>query len=138
MVKYCDVAKVTPATLKRVATPFIDEKSLSLEDVKTTGILAKEASTVVLKCLYCARACRWDLLGAVCSLATEVDKWSRARDRKLLRLISYMHCTPELTLECFIGDKPENIKLVCFSDADHASHPGCRGTHSTAIGSAAH
>ena len=73
-----------------------------------------------MKILYMARSCRFDLLYPVCSFAREVTKWNKASDKKLHRLVSYMNTTKDVSLETFVGDNPEQCKIMLFSDADFA------------------
>ena len=47
------------------------------------GRLQPIAAKVRMKILYAARLCRFDLLRAVCRLATFVTKWTSECDRKL-------------------------------------------------------
>ena len=61
-------------SLKQVATPCIDDHSISPEEVTTKGVLSPIAAKVVLKVLYTARVGRMDLLYAVNVLAREVTK----------------------------------------------------------------
>ena len=73
-----------------------------------------------MKILYAARMCRYDLLFAVCSLARCITKWTRACDRKMLRLVSYIHHNKNYALHSIIGDPIENCRLLLFADADFA------------------
>ena len=78
---------------------------------------AKEAARIVLKVLYQARVGRPDWLWTVNSLAREVTKWTAACDKRLHRLISYLHHTRDWVQTCFVGDPAESIRIVLFSDA---------------------
>ena len=57
---------------------------------------------------------------AVNYLARNVTKWTKACDKRLLRLISYINCTSDLVLYAYIGDSIEECKLVLYSDASFA------------------
>ena len=91
--------------LKNVATPFIDEsirlpldfgapagpereaaKRQQQKDIDGGSTLADSASKVLMKDLYGARCCRFDLLRPICALASKVTKWDRLCDAKLHRL----------------------------------------------------
>ena len=50
-------------------------------------------SQFVLKCLYLARIGGPDILWSVNKLARAVTKWTKACDKRLARLISYIHHT---------------------------------------------
>ena len=55
----------------------------------------KVCSQIVLKCLYLARSGGPDILWSVNILARAVTKWTEACDKRLSRLISYIHHTCE-------------------------------------------
>ena len=57
------------------------------------GELSKVCSQVVLKCLYLTRIGRPDILWSVNKLACAITKWTRTCDKRLARLISYIHHT---------------------------------------------
>ncbi len=94
--------------------------SVAPEDFVTTGKLATIASKSVLKDLYLARVGRPDLLWTVNDLARNVTKWNVACDRRLHRLISYLEHTREWVQTCFVGDPPEECKIVMYVDAGFA------------------
>ena len=52
-------------------------------------------SQIVLKCQYLARIGRPDILWSVNKLARSITKWTKACDKRLNRLISYIHHTCE-------------------------------------------
>jgi hypothetical protein len=84
------------------------------------GLLDPIAARVVLKALYVARIARMDVMWSVNMLAREVTKWTAACDRRLHRLISYLHHTEDWSQMAFVGDKPSKCYLVQFSDASFA------------------
>ena len=53
-------------------------------------------------------------------LAREITKWTRACDKRLRRLVSYLHSTRDKNLEGFVGDSPMKCDLVVYSDASYA------------------
>ena len=53
-------------------------------------------------------------------LAREVTRWTVACDRRLHRLICYMHQTADYAQICFVGDAPGDCWLTLFSDASFA------------------
>ena len=65
------------------------------EELKSVGDLSQVCSQMVLKCLYLARAGRPDILWSVNKLARSITKWTKACDKRLNRLISYIHHTSE-------------------------------------------
>ena len=85
-----------------------------------SGELAPIASRVRIKILYAARMARYDLLRATCYLATRVTKWDATCDKMLHRLVCYIHSSLDLRMAGWVGDDPEAIELVLFTDADFA------------------
>ena len=70
------------------------------EELKSVGELSKACSQIVLKCLYLARIGRPDILWSVNKLARSITKWTKASDKRLCRLISYIHHTREYKQYC--------------------------------------
>ena len=63
---------------------------------------------------------RCDTLWAVNSLAREVTRWNTACDKRLHRLISYLHHTSDWTQVCWVGDHPDDCNVAVFVDAGFA------------------
>ena len=118
--RYLDLSGKKLSDLKYAATPGINDDQLDTADFAGTGELAKCASKIVLKCLWCARLTRPDIYWTVNLLAKNVHKWSKACDKRLQRLISYMHYTADMVLTAFVGDKVQDCVLVLFTDASFA------------------
>ena len=72
------------------------------------------------KCLYLARVGRPDILWSVNKLARSITKWSKACDKRLNRLISYIHHTCEYTQYCYVGNTAKQCRLGLFQDSDFA------------------
>ena len=89
------------------------------------GVLADIASSILMKVLYGARMARFDLLRAVCALACCVTRWDSDCDRKLHRLMCYIHSTRHLRQVGFVGQEPHDVGPILFTDADFA---GCSET----------
>ena len=71
-----------------------------------------------MKILYAARLCRFDLLRAVCRMATFVTKWTPECDRKLHRLVCYIHSSKHLRMIGWVGDKLDALQPHLVADAD--------------------
>ena len=61
-------------------------------------------SQIVVKCLELARIDRPDILWFVNKLARTVTKWTKAFDKRLARLISYIHHTCEYSRYSYVGN----------------------------------
>ncbi len=53
----------------------------------TEGLMRPIAARILMKLLYCARMCRYDLMRAICQLASMVTKWDKQCDDRLHRLM---------------------------------------------------
>ena len=84
------------------------------------GELSKVCSQIVLQCLYLARIGRPDILWSVNKLARAITKWTKACDKRLSRLISYIHCTSEYKQYCHVGNTAQQCRLGLFQDSDFA------------------
>ena len=75
----------------------------------------KFAHTLFFKCLYLARIGRPDILWSVNELARAVTKWTKACDKRLNRLISYIHHTCECKQYCHVGNTAKQCRLGTVS-----------------------
>ena len=71
-------------------------------------------SRIVLKCFHFERIGRPDILWSVNKLARSITKWTKACDKRLNRLISYISHTCEYKQYCHVGStaKPMQIGTV--------------------------
>ena len=112
--RYCEVANKKVEQLYRVSNPSLDCHRFRQEELESVGELSEVCSQTVskylylarivrpdilwsvLKCLYLARIGRPDILWSVNKLARSITKWTKACDKRLCRLISYIHhtCAP--------------------------------------------
>ena len=67
-----------------------------------------------------ARIGRPDILWSVNNLARSITKWTKARDKRLCRLISYIHHTCEYKQYCHVGNTAKQCRLGLFQDSDFA------------------
>ena len=119
--RYLELSGLQESSLKPVATPNIEDHLLNPSDFDNKGLLAKCCSKAVLKCLYMTRLARPELYWTVNTLAREVTKWNVACDKRLHRLISYIHCKKDAYIVSYIGDKASECKLGLFVDASFAA-----------------
>ena len=118
--KYLELANKKEQDLKQVPTPCLDDHQMKPEDFEVKGELTAIADRIVLKALYLARVNRSDILWTVNVLAREVTKWNVACDKRLHRLMCYIHFTRDHVLTCFVGDYPEDCRIALYSDASFA------------------
>ena len=104
----------------KVSTPCIDDHHFKEEETKSVGELSNTCSQIVLKCLYLARIGRPDILWSVNKLARSITKWTKACDKRLNRLISYIHHTSEYKQYCHVGNTAKQCRLGLFQDSDFA------------------
>ena len=104
---------------RHASTPFVPEGSITAEDLEERGEL-DGPSKVLMKALWLARLARPDILKPICDLASHVQKWTRACDKKLCRLIAYLDSTPEYRLLAVCNDPADKLCLRLYVDADFA------------------
>ena len=87
---------------------------------ESVGEFSTVCSQIVLKCLYLARIGRPDILWPANKLACAVTKWTKACDKRLARLISYIHHRSEYRHYCYVGNTAQQCRLGLFQDSDFA------------------
>ena len=120
VVRYCELANKTSQQLYKVSTPCIDDHHFKEEELKSVGELSHVCSQMVLKCLYLARIGRPDIPWSVNKLARSITKWTKACDKRLNGLISYIHHTCEYKQYCYVGNTTNQCRLGLFQDSDFA------------------
>ena len=118
--RYCELANKTTQQLHTVSTPCIDDHHFKEEEMKSVGELSQVCSPIVLKCLYLARIGRPDILWSVNKVARSITKWTKACDKRLCRLISYIHHICEYKQCCYVGNTAKQCRLGLFQDSDFA------------------
>ena len=118
--RYCELANKSTQQLYKVSTPCIDDHHFKEEEMKSVGELSQVCSQIILKCLYLARVGRPDILWSVNKLARSITKWTKACDKRLNRLISYIHHTCEYKQYCHVGNTAKQCRLGLFQDSDFA------------------
>ena len=64
----------------------VGRNSLETDDV---GDLDQAAQSIVMRLLYEARMCRYDMLFAIQRLASRFTKWTTLQDKQLYQLMSW-------------------------------------------------
>ena len=67
-----------------------------------------------------ARIGRPDILWSVNKLARSITKWTKAWDKRLNRLNSYIHHACEYKQYCHVGNTAKQCRLGLFQDSDFA------------------
>ena len=98
----------------------MDDHQFKEGEIGSVGELSTVCSQIVLKCLYLARVGRPDILWSVNKLARAVTKWTKYCDKRLARLISYIHNTSEYRQYCYVGNTIQQCRLGLFQDSDFA------------------
>ena len=117
---YCELANKTTQQLYKVSTPCLDDHPFKEEETKSVGELSNTCSQIVLKCLYSARIGRPDILWSVNKLERSITKWTKACDKRLSRLISYINKTCKVIQYCYVGNTAKQCRLGLFQDSDFA------------------
>ena len=73
---YQELAGPNAQKLRRVVSPYIDQKPETEKEAEVRGELSPVASRILMKVLYAARMARPDLLRATCYLATRITRWT--------------------------------------------------------------
>ena len=108
----------------KVSTPCIDDHHFKEEELNSVGELPKVCSQNFLKCSYLARFGRPGILWSVNELARSITKWTKVCDKRLNRLISYIHHTCEYKQYGSVGNTAKQCRLGLFQDSDFAGDLG--------------
>ena len=108
----------------RLVPPPPIPKALEEEEVNETnrGSLAPQAASILMKLLYAARICRFDLLRSINNLARKITKWTKKEDTLLHHLMAYVHQSKYHMMIGWVGDSLGDSSIGLFADADYA---GC-------------
>ena len=113
--RYCELANKTIQQLYIVSAPCIDDHHFKEEELKSVGELSQVCCQIVLKCWNLARIGRPDILWSVNKLARSITKWTKACDKRLNRLISYIHHTSEYKQYCHVGNTAKQCRAGTVS-----------------------
>ena len=113
--RYCELANKKIKQLYNVSHPCLEDHQFKQEELETVGELSSVCSQ---KCLYVTRIGRPDILLSVNKLARSVTKWTQACDKRLARLISYIHHTTDNRQYCHVASTAQHCRLGLFQDSD--------------------
>ena len=120
--RYCELANKTTQQHHKVSTPCIDDHHIKEEEETTSvGELSNTCSQIVSEMLKLGKNWRRpDIIWSVNKLARSITKWTKACDKRLNRLISYVHHTCEYKQYCHVGNTAKQCRLGLFQDSDFA------------------
>ena len=106
------------------STKYLLPASMTTTSKKTKRNLLENCQIHALKlfqkCLYLARIGRPQMIWSVNKLVRSITKWTEACDKRLNRLISYIHHTCEYRQYCHVGNTAKQCRLGVFQDSDFA------------------
>jgi hypothetical protein len=100
------------------ANDIYDEIAASEPTSKQFNI---EAARVIMKIMYAARMARPDLIRTISSVARFLTKWNEQTDKRLQRLMSYIHHSYSYRMYAYMGAGQQVFSLDVYSDSDYAS-----------------
>ena len=120
--RYCELANEKVEQLYKVSSPCLADHQFlkKKENWKLLENCQKLALLNILKCLTMSRIGRLDFLWFVNKLARVVTQWTRACDRRLARLICYIHHTCDHIQYCHVGNTAQHCRVGLLHDPDFA------------------
>ena len=110
----------TPQQLHKKSTPCLDNHQCKEEELEFVGDVVKSnAFQIVIKCLYLTRP---DIPWTVNKIIRAITKWIRAWDKRLERLISWIHFFSEYNQYCHVRNTVQKFRLWLFQDFDTAGN----------------
>ncbi len=105
------------------AAAGVTSAEVGIPPTEPAGLLQPISAKVLMKILYGARMARFDLLRAVCGLASCVTKWTEQCDVDLYHLVCYINSTLDFKQVSWVGDSVSDLSLRLYADADLAGDP---------------
>ena len=105
------------------STKYLLHASMTTTSKKKNKICWRIVKYMLSNCSemqYLARIGRPDILWSVNKFARSITKWTKACDKRLNRLISYIHHTSEYKQYCHVGNTAKQCRLGLFQDSDFA------------------
>ncbi len=78
---------------------------------------------MMMTIMYSARVAIYDLLKPAAFLAKRITRWDALCDKRLYRLICYIHKTKDDCMMGWIRGDPKELTVRLFADADFAGCP---------------
>ena len=118
--RYCEFANQTTEQLYKVTTPCMDDhQSKEEENMDQWQNYLLFARTLFWNVFFSHVLVDW-YLWSVNKLARAVTKWTKACDKRVALLISYIHHTCEYRQYCHVGNTAKQCRLGLFKDFDFA------------------
>ena len=114
--------------VKHVRTPHVDEGSLLATDQADRGQLSNVAPKLVMKFMWLGHISRPDLVVAINVCAGHITKSTVNDDKRMTRLAGYVAATLDHCHVMRVLDKPSDLRLSLYADADFGSAPDMRST----------
>ena len=118
--RYCELANKKTEQFYAVPSPCLNDHHFKEEELESVGEVSKVCSQLFFKCLYLARIGRADIPWSVNKLARSVSNWTGACDKRVARLLSYIHHTSDYRQHCHVGYTAQQCRLGLFQDSDFA------------------
>ena len=90
------------------------------KEMKTVEKVSQVCFEIVPKYLHSTRFGGLDILSSTKKLARSITKWTKDCDKRLNRLISFIHQTCRYKQYCHVGNTVKQCKLGLFQDSDFA------------------
>ena len=100
----CELANKKVEQLHKVSSPCLDDHQFKQEELESVGESPEVCSRIVLTCLYLSIIGRPDILWSVTNSSRAVTKWTRDCDRRIARLIAYIHNMSGYRQYCHVGN----------------------------------
>ena len=119
--RYCELANKTTQQLYKVSTPCIDDHHFQRGGNKICWRIVNYLLSNCSEMLIFGKNLD-DLIyiWSVNKLARSITKWTKACDKRLNRLIIYIHHTSEYKQYCHVGNTAKQCRLGLFQDSDFA------------------
>ena len=114
--------------VKHVRTPHVDGGNLLATDQADRGQLSNVAAKLVMKFMWLGRISRPDLMVAINVCAGHITTWTVNDDKRVTRLAGYVAATLDHCHIMRVLDKPSDLRLSVYADADFGSAPDMRST----------
>ena len=112
----------------KATTRAMDDHQFKEEENESVGESSTVCSQIVLRCLCLARIWRPDISWSVNKLVRAVTKWTKTCDKRLARLISYIHHINDDRQYCYVGNTAQHCRQGLFQDLDFADFEDSKST----------